>query len=129
MRPHVDSLALPRTLSDEPQLCLPYAYLRVHHACTARALCVHRTLRLADFFIAKLLGKHSSLDELPSLDETLFSSLDFVKRWPRPATNRVFQPRQPCPRAAVRSVALSKHAPTRRSRAAATMATSRRICA
>jgi len=36
---------------------------------------------LADFFIAKLLGKHSSLDELPSLDETLFSSLDFVKRY------------------------------------------------
>jgi len=36
---------------------------------------------LAEFFIAKLVGKHSSLDALPSLDETLFSSLDFVKRY------------------------------------------------
>ena len=54
----------------------------MHCACTACALCVHCCARrLADFFIAKLLGKHSSLDELPSLDGQLFASLDFLKKY------------------------------------------------
>lgn len=30
---------------------------------------------LADFFAAKLLGKHASIDELPSLDPELHASL------------------------------------------------------
>jgi len=38
-------------------------------------------LPLADFFVAKLLGKHNSLDELPSLDEQLFASLLMLKRY------------------------------------------------
>lgn len=32
-------------------------------------------LPLADFFVAKLLGKHNSLDELPSLDEQVHQYL------------------------------------------------------
>ena len=61
--------------------------LGVLWVCSGCALCVHCCARrLADFFIAKLLGKHSSLDELPSLDEELFSSLDFVKRCPPSAS-------------------------------------------
>jgi len=38
-------------------------------------------LSLADFFVAKLLGKHNSLDELPSLDSQLHASLDVVKHY------------------------------------------------
>jgi hypothetical protein len=36
---------------------------------------------LADFFALKLLGKSAALDELPSLDPALASSLDFLKRY------------------------------------------------
>ena len=88
---------------------------------------------LADFFIAKLLGKHSSLDELPSLDETLYSSLDFVKRCPAPrATGQMASPvpsatsTLPLRRS---SPAARSHAPACGARAAAMMATSRRTCA
>ena len=38
-------------------------------------------LPLAAFFASKLLGKHSSLDELSSLDPELASSLDFLKKY------------------------------------------------
>ena len=38
-------------------------------------------LPLAAFFSSKLLGKHSSLDELSSLDPELASSLDFLKKY------------------------------------------------
>ena len=38
-------------------------------------------LPLADFFVAKFLGKINSLDELPSLDKQLHSSLDHLKRY------------------------------------------------
>ena len=42
-------------------------------------------MQLADFFVAKLLGKRNSLDELASLDSELASSLDFLKRCAAPA--------------------------------------------
>ena len=52
------------------------------HGLTRRALIpnpVHAPFlycsSLADFFAAKLLGKHASIDELPSLDPELFASL------------------------------------------------------
>ena len=35
----------------------------------------------ADFFVLKLLGRPASLDELPSLDAELATSLDFLKRY------------------------------------------------
>ena len=38
---------------------------------------------LADFFVLKLLHKSATLDELPSLDGELASSLDFLKRYER----------------------------------------------
>ena len=36
---------------------------------------------LADFLVLKLLGKSATLDELPSLDPALATSLDFLKRY------------------------------------------------
>ena len=36
---------------------------------------------LAEFFICKLLGKHPGLDQLPSLDAQLHSSLEMLKRY------------------------------------------------
>mmetsp|Transcript_25955 Transcript_25955/g.82236 ORF Transcript_25955/g.82236 Transcript_25955/m.82236 type:complete len:445 (-) Transcript_25955:42-1376(-) len=42
---------------------------------------------LADFFAAKLLGKHASIDELPSLDPELHASLQVVKAYPGDVEN------------------------------------------
>ena len=123
MSSRVERVALPRALRGKPQL----GVLWVCTGCALRVHCCAR--RLADFFIAKLLGKHSSLDELPSLDEELFSSLNFVKRCPPPASQAKSLRPALHPTHAPLQAWEHAHTPACGVRAAATMATSRRTCA